>query len=137
MVRRTDCLPGLLPCRVRRTWAMFVSLGRWAARHPWLICTLWLLFALAAGLAAPDWDSRAHDDDIRSLPERCASVRGYQLLERAFPQDVFASRAIFVLERPDRKLDDDDLRLAEEVALEVTRLAGAEPALQIKKVYSH
>ena len=39
------------------------------------------------------------DDDIRFLPARCDSVRGYRLLEQAFPQEGYASRALFVLER--------------------------------------
>ncbi len=114
---------------------MFKFLGRFTVGHPWLICAAWLLLAAGVGVVAPSWGSQAHDDDVRFLPERCASVRGYQLLEQAFPQDVFASRVIFALER-DRKLGDDDLALVEDVVADLSALRDAEPDLQIKKIYS-
>jgi RND superfamily putative drug exporter len=116
---------------------MFNFLGRLAARHPWAVCAAWAAAALLAGLAAPSWENRAQDDDIRFLPARCDSVRGYRLLEQAFPQDVFASRVIFALERPGGKLSAADLALADEAALALDRLRRDEPALQIGRVYSH
>jgi RND superfamily putative drug exporter len=115
---------------------MFKHLGRFAATHPWLICGAWVLVALGVALVAPAWDGRAQDDDIRFLPGRCDSVRGYKLLERAFPQDVFASRAIIALERPDAALGDDDLAIAAGIAGDVALLAREDPSLQIGKVCS-
>ena len=60
-----------------------------------------------AGLGCAAWNSKAQDDDIRFLPERCPSVRGYQLLSKAFPQDVFASKVVVAIERagwdPDKR----------------------------------
>lgn len=79
---------------------MFNHLGRWTAAHPWAVVAAWLLVGLALTLFAPTWDSRTQDDDIRFLPERCPSVRGYQLLQQAFPNDVFASNLIFAVEHP-------------------------------------
>ena len=84
---------------------MFKYLGQWTATHPWLICLGWLIVAAVVGLAAPKWDNRAADDDIRFLPARCDSVRGYQLLEEAFPQDVFASRLDLRRRAPRRAAD--------------------------------
>src|SRR4051812_11512436 len=78
---------------------MLTFLGRLTVGRPWLVCAAWLLLALGVTLLAPPWDRWAQDDDVRFLPERCASVRGYALLEQAFPQEVYASWLIFALER--------------------------------------
>jgi RND superfamily putative drug exporter len=114
---------------------MFHALGRLAARHPWPVCAAWLLAGLAAALLAPSWDGNAQDDDVRFLPARCESVRGYQLLGEAFPQDVFASRIVFALERPGG-LSDADLKVVDGLAAAVDRLRADEPALQITGVRS-
>jgi putative drug exporter of the RND superfamily len=116
---------------------MFRSLGRLAARHPWLICAAWLLAGAGVTLVAPPWDNRAHDDDIRFLPERCDSVRGYRLLEQAFPQDVFASRLLFAVERADGPLTPGDLALVDELVAELHRLRQEDPGLQIGRIASH
>jgi RND superfamily putative drug exporter len=115
---------------------MFKHLGRFAATHPWLICAAWLLAAAGVWVVAPAWDGRAQDDDIRFLPARCDSVRGYKLLEQAFPQDVFASRVILALERPDAPLSAEDVALAAGIAGDVALLAREEPSLQIGRVCS-
>jgi RND superfamily putative drug exporter len=116
---------------------MFNFLGRFTAGHPWLICALWLASILLVTLTAPPWDRRAQDDDIHFLPARCASVRGYQLLEQAFPQDVFASRIIFAVERTDRPLSTADLAIVDDLAAGLNRLRQDEPELQIKRIHSH
>ncbi len=113
---------------------MFKYLGRFAAAHPWLICLAWLLVASVVGLVAPRWDDRAEDDDIRFLPARCDSVRGYHLLEQAFPQDVFASRLIFAVERADTPLTAADLALVDGLAADLQRLRQDEPSLQIARI---
>jgi RND superfamily putative drug exporter len=116
---------------------MFKSLGRFTAAHAWTICAAWLLLAGGLALLAPSWDTRAQDDDIHFLPARCDSVRGHQLLEQAFPQDVFASRVIFAVERSDRPLDAADLDLVDRLVADLNRLRTDEPELQIGRVYSH
>lgn len=116
---------------------MFKTLGRFTAAHAWKICAAWLAVAVALALLAPPWDTRAQDDDVHFLPARCDSVRGFRLLQAAFPQDVFASRAIFAVERPDRPLDDADLALADRLVADLNDLRAAEPDLQIGRVYSH
>src|SRR4051794_9190694 len=93
---------------------MFTYLGRFTTSHPWLVCAAWVLIAAGVAAVAPSWDGRAQDDDVRFLPARCPSVRGYHLLEEAFPQDVFASRVIFAVERAPR-LTEGDLALVEDV----------------------
>src|SRR5262249_44742289 len=103
----------------------------------WLVCAVWLVLGTALALLAPSWDARAQDDDIRFLPARCPSVRGYALLEKAFPQDVFASRLILAVERREAKLTEADLALVDGLAAELGKLRQEEPALQIKKIVSH
>src|SRR5438477_8804832 len=115
---------------------MFIRLGRLTTSHPWLVCAAWLILAVALGLLAPRWDSRAVDDDISFLPARCDSVRGYQLLRQAFPQDVFASRAVLTVERADRPLDGADFALIDRAVDAVNALRRDEPDLQIGRVYS-
>src|SRR5262245_22352773 len=98
---------------------MFSYLGGFVARRPWLVCGVWLVVGVALACVAPSWDRRAQDDDVRFLPARCPSVRGYQLLEKAFPQDVFASRVIFAFERGERQLSETDLALVDAVVAEL------------------
>jgi RND superfamily putative drug exporter len=116
---------------------MFKRLGRFTTAHPWLVCAAWLVAGVALTLLAPAWDSRAVDDDIHFLPARCDSVRGYGLLARAFPQDVFASRAVLALERPDRPLDDADFALLDRCVAALNGLRCDEPGLPLGRVYSH
>jgi RND superfamily putative drug exporter len=116
--------------------AMFKHLGRFTASHPWKICAAWLVIAGIFAFVAPAHDGRVQDDDIHFLPDRCDSVRGYKLLKQAFPQDVFACRAIFALERPDAPLTADDLSLASGIADDLVALAKDDPSLQIGRVTS-
>lgn len=114
---------------------MFGLVGRWAVRHPWLVVLAWV--ALAAGVTrlAPDWRANSHDDDIRHLPAHYPSVRAFALMERAFPRDVYASRAVFALERADGEpLGADDLAAADAVAGRLRRLKSAEPGLGVSGV---
>ena len=116
---------------------MFKALGRSAAAHPWLVCASWLAAGAVLAAVAPSWDGRAQDDDIRFLPARCASVRGYHLLEQALPQDVSASRAVFAVERADGPLTAADLELVDGAAADLDRLRRDEPTLQIGRVVSY
>lgn len=116
---------------------MFDRLGRLAVAHPRCICAAWLSLAIALSALAPPWQSKSTDDDIRFMPESCPSVRGYQMLERAFPQDVFASRAVFVIERAEATLSQGDLALADRIAAAIESLRRAEPALSINGVVTH
>jgi RND superfamily putative drug exporter len=116
---------------------MFTRLGRLTTSHPWLVCAAWLAVGATLTLLAPRWDARAVDDDISFLPARCDSVRGYDLLRRAFPNDVFASRAILTVERDDRPLDDADFALIDRAADAVNALRRDEPGLQIGRVSSY
>ena len=116
---------------------MFKYLGRLAATHPWLICLAWLLAAAAVGFVAPRWDDRAADDDIHSLPARCDSVKGHRLLEQAFPQDVFASRLIFAVERAASASTAADLALVDDMTADLNQLRKEDPACRSRSICSH
>src|SRR5258708_4202820 len=105
---------------------MFKFLGRFAVAHAWKICAVWLVGGILLSWAAPSWDTQSQDDDIRFLPDRCASVRGYNLLAKAFPQDIFASRVIFAVERPDRPLSAADFALADDLVKDLVQLSKEE-----------
>ncbi len=115
---------------------MFARLGRLVTRYPWAVVAAWIALAMALTVLAPAWDARAVDDDIHFLPARCDSVRGYQLLAEAFPQDVFASRAVLVLERTERTLDEADLALADRLAERLEQVRAEEPGLQVGRIAS-
>jgi RND superfamily putative drug exporter len=116
---------------------MFRFLGSITATHPFLVCAAWLVAAVFLTLLAPNWDAQTVDDDVRFLPDRCPSVRGYKLLQQAFPHDVFASRAVFAFEREDRPLSAADLALVDQCVADLNALREDEPDLQITRVYSH
>src|SRR5581483_7140211 len=116
---------------------MYDLLGRWAVNHPWKVCAAWVALAVALTAAAPNWRNQSQDDDIRFLPAACPSVRGFQLLEEAFPQDVFASRSVVTVERPDAPLTPADFALVDRMAAAVDELRRAEPGLKIGGVVSH
>ncbi len=115
---------------------MFQFLGRFSATRPVWICGVWILLGVGVTLVAPDAGRGTQDDDVRFLPARCASVRGYQLLQQSFPQDVFASRVLFAVERRDAPLSDADLRLVDAMAADLDQLKEAVPALKIHRVVS-
>jgi RND superfamily putative drug exporter len=113
---------------------MFKQLGRLTTTHPWKICAVWLLIGVGLAIAAPAWDSTTQDDDIRFLPARCASVRGYSLLQQAFPQDVFASRLILVIERENAVLTPADFALVDRIVNDLNQLREHDATLQIGRV---
>ncbi len=64
---------------------MFHRIGRWTTRFWPLVIASWALLAVALVMVAPDWHSVAQDGHISYLPGEMTSVRGNQLLVRAFP----------------------------------------------------
>jgi RND superfamily putative drug exporter len=116
---------------------MFNLLGRLVIDHAWKICAGWVVVAVALLFIAPAWETKAQDDDIRFLPERCASVRGFHLLEKAFPDDVFASKAAFTVERPGQRLTPADFTLVDQLVADLEKLRQEQPALQIGSIHSY
>ena len=101
---------------------MYRKLGRFTAKYPKSICAFWLLACLCLTAIAPHWDTQAQDDDIRFVPDRFTSVRAYQLLEKAFPKDVFASNLVFAVQREDQPLTDDDFKTVDQLVQDLDQL---------------
>jgi RND superfamily putative drug exporter len=116
---------------------MLDRLARLAVKHPGKVCAGWLVAAFLLYLIAPAWDTKVQDDDIRFLPGRCPSGRAYRLLEKAFPGDVCASQAVFVVERAGHELTAADFELVDRMAADLEKLARAETRLQIGRIYSY
>jgi RND superfamily putative drug exporter len=115
---------------------MFHRLGHLSASYPWVVCAAWLALGIGMALVAPHWDSQAEDDDVRFVPERFTSVRAYHLLEKAFPNEVFASRAVLALERADGPLTDADFAVVEELVKDLAQLRADAPELKVTKIDS-
>src|SRR5262245_11759838 len=116
---------------------MFRSLGTFCITHPWKVCAAWIALAVGLTLVAPNWRNQSQDDDIRFLPDSYPVVRGFKLLEQAFPQDVFACRVLFAIERPDGELGAEDFQLVDRLAAELAALSKENPRLQITGVVSY
>jgi RND superfamily putative drug exporter len=115
---------------------MFYRLGKFAASQGWIVCGAWIALGLVLSLVAPAWDGQTQDDDVRFVPERFTSVRAYHLLKEAFPQDVFASRVVFAVEREDGELTSSDFLLVETIVKDLEQLRTDAPKLEIGKVES-
>jgi RND superfamily putative drug exporter len=115
---------------------MYRFLGRLAVNHSGIICSAWVILAVALPFIAPSWRSKTQDDDIRFLPADTPSVRAHQLLEQAFPQDVCASRALFCIERTEAPLTPADMSLVDRLSSTLQHLKNVEPDLQINGITS-
>src|SRR5207248_994347 len=110
---------------------MFSRLGRLVTARPWSVCLVWVAAGIFLSAVAPPWDSRAQDDDLHFLPDRCPCVRGYKVLEQAFPQDVFASRALVTVERDDRPLGEPDFALVDRLVQDLEELRRSDTGLPL------
>ncbi len=116
---------------------MFHRLGRITVSHPWLICLLWLAAGTGLALVAPHWDTRVQDDDVRFVPDRFTSMRAYQILEKAFPHEVFASNLILVIEREEGPLTSSDLALVDRLIAALRKLRRDDAELKLGKIDSY
>ena len=115
---------------------MFRFIGRLTSYHPWAFVCGWIVIAVFVGVVAPNWDRNSQDDDIRALPEYCPSVKGYKLLEEAFPGDVFASNLVLAFERIDSPLDEDDFKAIDAIRDALEKLRHDEPSLAIQAIHA-
>ena len=115
---------------------MFRFIGRLTSYHPWAFVCGWVVIAVFVGVVAPNWDRNSQDDDIRALPEYCPSVKGYKLLEEAFPGDVFASNLVLAFERLDSPLSEDDFKAIDAIRDGLEKLRHDEPSLAIQAIHA-
>ena len=71
------------------------------------------------------------------MPERFTSVRAFQLMEKAFPQEVTASNLVFVVERENESLTAADFVLIDGIIKDLEQLRLARPELKIGKIDSY
>jgi putative drug exporter of the RND superfamily len=116
---------------------MYQFLGRIASAHPGKIVCAWIVVAIVLTLLAPDWKSQSQDDDIRFLPPDSPSVRSFQLLERAFPNDLSASKAIFTIERAGAPLSTCDFDLVDRMLARLEQLRQEQPSFPITGISSY
>ena len=83
---------------------MFARLADFVARHWLLVLLAWVVVPVAVQLLAPSWDDVAQDGDFAFLPSRMTSVRGEELIRRAFPDQEDKSDVVLVVARADGRL---------------------------------
>ena len=116
---------------------MYAFLGKFTTTQPWLVVLAWVGLGVTASLLAPNWERNSQDDDVRFLPARCASVRGFQLLEEAFPNDVSACKLIISIERQDRPLEADDYGMVDRLVARLNAFRADHPEWKTGTIVSH
>ncbi len=116
---------------------MLQFLGQIAVAHPGKIIGGWVFLAVILTWLAPNWKTQSQDDDIRYLPANTPSLRAYLLLEKAFPKDVSASKAIFAFERTDRALTADDFALVDRSVACLEQIRERRPDLPITGISTY
>ena len=95
---------------------MYDRLASFVTRHWLFVMLFWFALAIGINFVAPAWDEVTHDGDLAYMPARMTSVRGEQLLARAFPDNKSKSQVVMVLERPDGALTPADYGVADRLA---------------------
>ncbi|MBI3467201.1 MAG: MMPL family transporter [Planctomycetes bacterium] len=86
----------------------FDHLGRFVARRWAWVLGAWVVAVTIIKVFAPPWAKISQDDDIKSFPPHYNSVVGHDLLEKAFPGDLFNSQVVVAVERTDGALSEAD-----------------------------
>ncbi len=118
---------------------MFEQLGRLVSRYWLAVCLAW--FAVLGGLHffAPPFSEVTKDEDIRFFPPDYPTVRGYEILSRAFPADVGTSDLVVVVVREDGPLSKADFAFVDELARRIDELRSlyADRDFRLAPVRSH
>ncbi|MCD5354988.1 MMPL family transporter [Kineosporia mesophila] len=77
---------------------VFRGLGQLVSRRPWWVILGWVVFAVLSVVLAPTVTATTDQADF--LPNKYESIKGYELLEKAFPQQQ-QSGATIVFDRGD------------------------------------
>lgn len=113
---------------------LFAALADGIVRRPRIVVAAWLIFALITGLLSPGWRQTCQDDDIRFLPEHCASVQGYGELAEAFPAETFGSKLIITLEAAGERFTEAENGQTRAAQRRLDRLRQEEPELGLRTV---
>jgi RND superfamily putative drug exporter len=113
---------------------LFASLAGVIVLRPGSTLCLWLVVAAILAWSSPGWQQTCQDDDIRFLPDYCASVQGYGELIEAFPAESFGSKLIVVLEAAGKRLSARELEQARRLQQRLERLRREEAELGLRGV---
>jgi putative drug exporter of the RND superfamily len=103
---------------------MFVRFARFISRY-WIgVLVAWIILVIGFKLAAPPWDQITHDGDFAYLPPSMTSVRGEELMNKAFPELTAKSSVVLVVARPGARLSDADKEVAARLAATFTPKDG-------------
>lgn len=116
---------------------MFGSLARLVTHRGWVVVFGWLAVAVLLALFAPELGSVRRDDDVRFFPPGYPSVRGQDLLERGFPDDVASSSFVVVGERRPGTLTPTDFAYLDRLSDALARMKVEKPEYEIRSVSDH
>jgi RND superfamily putative drug exporter len=95
---------------------MFAKFARFISRYWIAVLIAWVLIPVGLKLIAPKWDEITRDGDFAYLPQTMTSVRGEELLEKAFPELASKSNVVLVVARPNGELTAEDEAVARRLA---------------------
>lgn len=78
---------------------MFLHLGRWVARHPWVVLLGWMGAVGLLTVSAPSPESVASAEPPSLLPAHQPYNQALEAARRAFPQTVARTRTVLIFER--------------------------------------
>lgn len=109
----------------RRRNRMFHRFGRLIATYWWAVIVGWCVLLLVIRGIAPPWDEVTRDGDLAYLPQDRPSLRAEEILEEAFPDNRAKSQVCLVLARPNGLLRQEDLNVADRLAIPFLGYRGA------------
>lgn len=79
--------------------------------HYWLLILIfWVALAIFLKIVSPTWEEVALDGDLDYLPRNSTSMKGLELLQKAFPDERAKSEIVLVFSRQDGPLTSQDDR---------------------------
>jgi putative drug exporter of the RND superfamily len=112
---------------------MSVLLGKFVTRHWLAVIVGWVLIVVVLYAVAPNWDDVTRDGDLAFLPPQMPSVRGEQLLSKAFPRDRARSEIAVFVGREEGTLQGDELAVAYDLARQFKNLHGVAALTRAKQ----
>jgi uncharacterized membrane protein YdfJ with MMPL/SSD domain len=104
---------------------MFYRFGRVIADYWWAVIIGWGVLLLVIRGVAPPWDEVTRDGDLAYLPQDRPSLRAEEILEEAFPDNRSKSQVCLVLARSNGLLRQEDLNVADRLAIPFLSYRGA------------
>ncbi len=104
---------------------MFHRFGKLIAGYWWAVIIAWVVVLLVIRGVASPWDEVTRDGDLAYLPQDRPSLRAEEILEEAFPDTRSKSQICLVLARTSGFLRQEDLNVADRIAIPFLGYRGA------------